>query len=151
MRPELHPHERSTVTNIDLRPMHVCAYVETTFDEALTSLEQAKGSSTLASLLHDLLEPDAGVVTVQLRGPETTADGSACLYLTWTTTDAAGRERQRDATLSVLVVRSGREPITELLVSTVAPPDAAGAVAADVNRFLDALSAKVMELRSARV
>jgi hypothetical protein len=119
-------------------PVSVCAYVNLSFEDVLAVLS-AKGER----LLHQSAEPGAGgrAVAVRVAGPTVVwSRRSATVPLSWRSTVEDDEIGSGGAELTALVVSSGANPMTELLVrawSTDGDFDQRREAASEARRYLD--------------
>jgi hypothetical protein len=118
------------------RPLGVCGYVERGLPEVVERLSAPGAATQVASALAPTLHAGAGDIVVDLRGPVLVSDRVAHLHLAW----AAADGRNGRFKLSVLAVRSGRDALTELLVSVPVDETTAVGTAVAARHFLDELA-----------
>ena len=121
------------------RPMSVPGYVEVAFEDVLDAFAQA---DTIAELLDAAVVgafPPGSIVRLRASAPEHLTKWSARVKLAWHFVDPRGHGFDGDATIQVLVLQSGNEPLTELLLTVTVDDQYATALADAVHRFLDEL------------
>jgi hypothetical protein len=123
------------------RALGVCGYVERPFPEVVDAFASPATTARIAAALGAML--DSEDLVVDLRGPVVVSARAARVYLTWDRPDRDGP--RGEATLSVLAVRSGREALTELLLSV--PADSEAAESSGAREFLDRLAAALPDER----
>lgn len=125
------------LTREERRSLRLCSYVELPFDAVVDQLGQAPVGDVFASSILAPLERDPGRLDLWADDVELVARGVARVRVSWKvpgTSDAA-----RTATVSVLAVRTGRDPLTELLLDVPVAPSAAARGALAARAFLTAL------------
>jgi hypothetical protein len=123
------------------RPMSVSGYVEAPFGEVMAELAGPRARRVLQTAIAAGLGFGEDQVSVEVRAPAVHSGGSAQVDLTWSGDDGAGRVRGGSATVTVLLVQSGEDAITELLVRTQVDTATAPRAAAAIHRCLDELGA----------
>src|SRR3954451_5475574 len=96
------------------RTMWVPGYVEIAFDDVLAAFAD---EPTIASLLDVAVLgafPPGSIVRLTASAPEQLTRGTARVKLAWNFIDPRGRSFDGDATIQILVVQSGSDPMTEL-------------------------------------
>jgi hypothetical protein len=126
----------------------VCDYVALPLDEVATLLSRAGSRDLLATALNAALEPDGPRVSVRISPIETIDRAAAHAHVMYQAIDPAVAEMHGDGTITMLVVRTGREALTELLVSVEVEEESARQAATVARRFLERLTA-LMEGRAA--
>jgi hypothetical protein len=128
-------------TSRQQRPMSVSGYVDAPFGDVMAELAGPRARRVLRAAIAAGLGFGEDQVDVDVRAPAVHAGGSAQVELTWSGDDGAGRVRGGSATVTVLLVQSGEDPVTELLVRTQVDTDTAPQAAAAIHRCLDELAA----------
>jgi hypothetical protein len=123
------------------RPMSVSGYVDAPFGEVMAELAGPRARRVLQAAIAAGLGFGEDQVSVEVRAPAVHSGGSAQVDLTWSGDDGAGRVRGGSATVTVLLVQSGEDAITELLVRTQVDTATAPQAAAAIHRCLDELGA----------
>lgn len=102
--------------------VHVSAYVDLALDAVFDRLASPSGAELLAAAIRAALG-DEGDVTVQAvaTDPVWVSASHARLPVTWSVTGASGSVTEGAATISLLMVQSGHDAITELLVIVPTP------------------------------
>ena len=128
---------------VAMRIMRVCDYVDLPLELVAAMLEAPDVDDMLAVALQSAVGADARDVTVRTNAPERLGDGVARIAATWQTIDSTGRESTGVGTLLALVVQSGREAVTELLVTVSVPMDVSPRAAGVARRFLAEVTASL--------
>lgn len=126
------------------RTMRVCDYVDLPFEEVTRQLARPGAIGLLAASLRAALGADAGSVTVRASSPEMVGHAVAQIKVRWQAVDHGGGEAHGSGTLTVLVVQSGRDAVTELLVTVPVADEVAGTAASVTHRFLGEVSARLV-------
>jgi hypothetical protein len=125
------------------RTMSVPGYVEVAFDDVLDAFSD---EATIAELLDAAVVdafPAGSIVQLQASPPALLTRWSARVKLAWRFVDPRGHPFEGEAAVQLLVLQSGNEPLTELLVTMRIDDVYATAVATAVHRFLDVLVARL--------
>ncbi|MET0729001.1 MAG: hypothetical protein ABWZ76_11960 [Acidimicrobiales bacterium] len=124
---------RSPTSSTTEGTVRLCANV----DRPLAALHDLFASPAVEGLLESSLrngiEADVSAVRVRVSEPVWISDCNVRMTVAWTATPVRGRERVGEAGLSLLVVQSGHEAITELLVTM--PLEDAHAAHTDLTRL----------------
>jgi hypothetical protein len=125
------------------RTVTVPGYVEVGFDDVVDAFARE-------ALIADLLDqatvdafPAGSIVRLQAGTPQTLTRTSARVKLTWQFIDPRSHPFEGDATIQLLVLQSGKDPLTELLLTVTIDDAYAHGVATAVRRFLDDLSTRL--------
>jgi hypothetical protein len=129
----------SARTSRQQRPMSVSGYVDAPFAEVMAELAGPRARQVLRAAIAAGLGFSEDQVEVEVRAPAVHSGGNAQVDLTWSGDDGAGRVRGGSATVTVLLVQSGENPVTELLVRTQVDTVTAPQAAAAIHRCLDEL------------
>ena len=102
---------------IDDRGVHVSAYVDLALGAVFDRLAPPKGAELLEAAIRAGFE-DEGELTVEVvaADPVWVSDSHARLSVTWSVAASSGSLTEGAATIALLMVQSGRDAITELLV-----------------------------------
>ena len=125
------------------RPMSVPGYVEVAFDDVLAVFANEQTIGGLLDVAVVDAFPPGSIVRLQASPPEHLTKWSARVKLAWQFIDGRGRPFDGDATIQILVLQSGNEPLTELLLTLTVDDQYAMAVADAVHRFLDELAGRL--------
>jgi hypothetical protein len=123
--------------------MTVSGYVHAPFEEVMAELRGPRSREVLRTAIAAGLGFASDVVDVEISAVERYAGGAARIELSWHGDDGAGRVRGGRVTVTVLVVQSGDDAVTELLVRTLVDTAAAAEAAAAIRRCLDELSERL--------
>jgi hypothetical protein len=124
------------------RQLRVCEYVDRSLPELMTALASDDIEKTLAQALAKAVAVDGDHVTVKTTPPVVISAINAELTVAWRV-DFGTFEREGSAKVDLLVVQSGQEPLTEVLVTTSVTDREAEAVASATHRFLDELTLRL--------
>ena len=118
--------------------IRMCSYVDRTFADLVEVLAQPG----LAGWLHTVAGAAIGdeAVTVVPGTLVRVSDTFAHLPLWWSAAGSDGGEREGRAAIDLIVVRSGSDPSTEVLMTLWDTDASARAVIAHSHRFLDGLT-----------
>ena len=119
------------------RTLHLCGYVNLSLEDVLGLFARPDMEELLASSLRKAMGSAGERMSLRASGAEQLSDATARLFVDWRTTDRDGRAYEGSATISLLVVQTGVDPITELLVALPVDEEVAPWVAAATRRFLD--------------
>ena len=123
--------------------MRVCDYVDLPFEVVTAMFEAPDIDDVLAVALRSAVGTDAREVTISTSPPQRLGDGVARVEATWRTVEATGRESAGHGSLLALVVQSGREAVTEILVTVAVPKDVSPRAAGVTRRFLAEVTASL--------
>ena len=124
------------------RSVHLSAYVDAALHDLLETFASPEAGALLEAAVAAALGVDAGDVSVSIGDPTAVSATTARVALTWRV-GAAGPERSGPATITLLLVQSGRSPLTELLVSIPVGGDVPAGIAGAARRFLDELITRI--------
>jgi hypothetical protein len=125
--------------------MSVCDYVDLPLDVITDLLARPDVDDLLADALGAALGPAGGVVTVHATAPESVGRDMARVHASWQACGTTGKSSAGTGTIVALVVQSGREAVTELLVTVpVADERSVRMSAAATHRFLDELAGRLI-------
>ena len=119
------------------RTLHLCDYVNLSLDDVIGLFARPDMEELLASSLRKAMGSAGERMSLRASGAEQLSDATARLFVDWRTTDRDGTPYAGSATISLLVVQTGADPITELLVALPVDQEVAPWVAAATRRFLD--------------
>lgn len=126
--------------------MSVCDYVDLPLDTVKDLFTDAGADALLNEALRAAFGIDGAVVSVHATPAEAVGRGMARVYATWEVTPPTGSPFSGSGTMIAVVVQSGREAQTELLVTIPVPDDVSTRQSAAVtHRFLDELTARLMK------
>ena len=123
--------------------LHICEYVNVSLFDVLDLLAQPGSEELLGAALRRAVGSAGEGLDLQASIAEQLSDTSARLFLEWRGTDRDGRELEGSARISLIVVQSGSEPITEVLAALQVDEDVATWVAAAARRFLGEVTAQL--------
>ncbi len=106
-------------SSIDDRGVHVSAYVDLALGAVFDRLAPPKGAELLEAAIRAGFEDEGeGELTVEVvaADPVWVSDSHARLSVTWSVAASSGSLTKGAATIALLMVQSGRDAITELLV-----------------------------------
>jgi hypothetical protein len=121
------------------RTVSVPGYVEIAFDDVIRAFAHEVMIAELLDAATVDAFPPGSIVRLQSSSPEVLTRSSARVRLAWEFIDPRSRPFTGDATIQLLVLQSGNEPLTELLVTTTIDDQYAHGVATAVHRFMDGL------------
>jgi len=124
------------------RNLQLSAYVDAALHDLLETFASPEAGALLEEAVEAALGVDAGAVSVSIGAPSAVSGTTARVAVTWRVA-AAGPERSGPATITLLLVQSGRSPLTELLVSIPVGGDVPDGIAGAARRFLDELVARI--------
>ena len=119
------------------RTLHLCGYVNLPLADVFDAFDRPGMQELLGASLRKAMGSAGERMSLRASGAEHLSDTTARLSVDWRTTDRQGAVYEGSATISLLVVQSGSDPITELLVALPVDEAAAAWVAAATRRFLD--------------
>ena len=114
---------------IDLRPpvtrtLRISAYVDRALDEVVEIFARPGIDAMLAAAVQTALGSADARATVHAAKPVWVTAGHASVAVTWRVVGRSGRANDGKASIALLMVQSGHDPMTELLVAlTVAGDD----------------------------
>ena len=132
------------------RTMSIPGYVEIAFEDVLGAFAD---EATIAALLDAAVVdafPPGSIVRLRASAPLHLTRWSARVKVVWNFVDPRGHAFDGDATIHLLVLQSGNEPLTELLLAMTIDDTYAHAVATAVHRFLDELVARLTRSSAGR-
>jgi hypothetical protein len=129
---------QDTVTTTT-RPMRVCGYIDRALPDLMAALASDGIEDTLARALAEAVAVDIDHVTVTTTQPVAISASTAEVTATWEVSFSRSR-RQGSAKVDLLMVQSGHEPVTEVLVTMSVIDGEAEAAASATHRFLDQLT-----------
>ena len=124
------------------RSVHLSAYADAALHDLLETFASPEAGALLEEAVSVALGVDAEAVTVSIGAPTAVSAAAATVAVTWRVATAGG-ERSGPATITLLLVQSGRSPLTELLVSIPVGGDVPDGIAGAVRRFLDELVTRI--------
>lgn len=119
------------------RTMRLADYVERGLAEVVAAFERPDVDEVLGSAMRAALALTDEPIAVRTTEPVFVAAGSAWVSVTWAYVDSVGSEHEASASLRMLVIQSGREPMTELLVTMTVDQARAAEIATVVHGLLD--------------
>lgn len=119
------------------RTMRVVGYVDLSLREVVALLARPDGDELLRTTLRATLRRQP-VVEFHVGRPTVVSDRSACVAVDW-----HGAEDGRTV-VQLVVVQSGAEPKTEVVLSLEVVDDTSRAVAAAAHHFLDELTDRLV-------
>jgi hypothetical protein len=125
------------------RTVTVPAYVEIAFAEVIRAFAHEEQIAELLDAATVYAFPPGSTVRLRSSPPEVLTRSSARVRLAWEFIDPRGRPFEGGATIQLLVLQSGNEPLTELLVTTTIDDRYAHGVAIAVHRFMDGLVSRL--------
>lgn len=125
------------------RSMSVTGYVDMAFDDVMRVFGDEE---TIDELLGAAVGTAFPGVRVHASAPEQIAARSARLKVAWARVDRQGPEDEGAVSIQLLVLQSGREPVTELLVTLAVDEVQAHSVAMGLHRALDELTIRLMKM-----
>lgn len=122
------------------RTMRLADYVERGLADVVAAFERPDVDGALAAAMRAALGLTEEPIAVRTTEPVYIAAGSALVSVSWSYVDPTGLEHQGCASLQMLVIQSGSEPMTELLVTMAVDQERATEVATVAHRLLDDLT-----------
>ena len=119
--------------------MSIPGYVEVAFDDVVGAFSRKDEITELLDAAVSGVFPPGSIVRLRASEPQHLSHWSARVKLAWQFVDPRGRPFGGDATVHLLVLQSGSDPMTELLLTMTVDDQYATAVAHAVHRFLDEL------------
>ena len=123
--------------------LHICEYVNVSLSDVLDLLAQPGSEELLGRALRRAVGSAGTGLDLHASVAEQLSDTSARLFLDWRGTDREGHDFAGSARISLLVVQSGSEAITEVLAALQVDDDVATWVAAAARRFLGEVTAQL--------
>lgn len=118
--------------------IHLSSYVPLPMDEVFDAFA---GWPNIDGLLTDAARravgEDGPYIPVHATEPVLVSDGHARVRVSWTVTTPRGRLAEGHAVVALLRVQSGRDPMTEVLMTVDVAESAAAEVAPVLHRVLD--------------
>lgn len=135
--------ETADPTTESHRPMRVSGYLEQPIGEVIMAFSRAGIDELVADALAGALGVDVVQIDVHSTNPVVISAGNADVHLRWRVTSESGEQRDGAATIGLLVVQSGQDPVTELLVALSVSDQDASPVSSSAHRFVDGLIARL--------
>ena len=120
--------------------MRLGAYVGLPLDDVIERFGRPDMDEVLTHTWAAALDGRSDRMDLRTSAPERLAANDARVKVRWELADQAGRTSEGSASIQLLVVQSGREPLTEVLATLTVGEDVARPVAGAVRRFLDLLT-----------
>jgi RimJ/RimL family protein N-acetyltransferase len=131
--------------------MRLTAYLELGLDDVLALFARPEIDEVLGSAIRAASGSTDARLTIDAAGPVRVSASNARVAATWRVLSHAGRVSEGSATVSLLMVQSGTQPVTELLVSLTVDDDQAVSAAAVAHRFLEEVSDRLSMLAASPV
>ena len=132
------PRTESPLTD---RGVRLSAYVDLALDAVFDRLAPPGGAELLISAIRAALGSTGGVtVEAAVAAPAWVSSSHASVPVTWSVTVPSGSVTEGAATISLLMVQSGHDAITELLVTVPTPDLRTGTSNAVLHRVLHELT-----------
>lgn len=122
--------------------VHVSAYVDLALGTVFERLAPPGGAELLVAAIQAALGNE-GDVTVEAAAPVWVSDCHARIPVTWSVTEPPGSVTEGAATISLLMVRSGHDAITELLAAVPTPDVRTGRSNAVLHEVLNELAIRL--------
>lgn len=126
--------------------MRLSAYLDLALDDVIDLFARPEIDELLGSAIRAASGSTNARVTMDASGPVRVSASNAWVAVTWRVISEAGHVSEGRARISFLMVQSGHEPMTELLVALTVGDEVAGPVAAVAHRFLDELTSRLSAL-----
>lgn len=115
------------------------AYIDLAMTDVVSFFTDPGADAVLAATIQDVLAPADELVSVHAEPTLWASSGNLRVAVDWRIRAPSGEVRDGKATISLLVVQSGDDPVTELLVSLPVHHERELTTAA-VRRILDGLT-----------
>lgn len=125
------------------RSVSVTGYVDMALDDVIRSFSDVDASERLLETAMAAAGSALPGLRLQASAPEQIAATSARIRVVWHLTGPGGAGQDGTASIDLLVLQSGHEPLTELLVTLVVDEARARGVAEALHRFLDELTTRL--------
>jgi hypothetical protein len=122
--------------------VRLAAYIDLPLREVLDRFSSDEVDELLSSAATSAME-GRGVVRMHASPPVWESASNVRIHLSWTTTGRSGRSLEDSGEISLLVVQSGREAITELLAVLPVTEETRRDVATTARHVLDELTVRV--------
>lgn len=111
------PVEKTDPSSAEVRVVHLSAYVDLPISAVLDRFAAPEFPDLLAASVLTALEAPGADVTARIEPPAWVSGLHARVPVSWRITGRSGRSVDANATVSLLVLRSGRDAITEILLA----------------------------------
>ncbi|MFZ6004008.1 MAG: hypothetical protein ACOYXM_08755 [Actinomycetota bacterium] len=118
------------------------AYIDLSMDDVVSFFTDPGADAVLAATIQDVLAAADELVSVHAEPTLWASSGNLRVAVCWRVRGPSGDVRDGTATISLLVVQSGDDPITELLVSLPVQHERE-LTTATVRRILDGLTSRL--------
>jgi hypothetical protein len=125
------------------RTLHLSSYVDRAFDDVVERFRRPGIDELLDSSIAVAVGGSQPGAVLRASSPQTVSHATARVPVDWRFSGAGGGIAEGAGVISLLVVQSGRDPVTEVLVTVAVPDEAAHRVAPVLRRFLDELAARL--------
>jgi hypothetical protein len=127
-----------------MRTIHLSAYVDLPLAEVLARFSDP----TIDDLLQEAMKAALGAVeesgvAAHVSLPRWESDVNARVAVSWHGPGESAQANLGEASIALLVVQSGRDAITELLVALPVPVAQASTISRNTHRFLDELTGRL--------
>ncbi len=126
--------------------MRLSAYLDLALDDVVALFARPEIDEILGSAIRAASGTTDARVTMDAAAPVRVSASNAWMPVTWRVTSQEGRVSEGKATIFLLMVQSGHEPVTELLAALTVGDEVAGPIAATAHRFLDELTDRLSAL-----
>ncbi|MGH9084058.1 MAG: hypothetical protein ACRDYW_01265 [Acidimicrobiales bacterium] len=134
------PAERREPTTTET--VRLAAYIDLPLRDVLDRFSSDEVDELLSSAATHAME-GRGVVRMHASAPVWESAANVRIHLSWTTTGRSGRSVEDSGEISLLVVQSGRQAITELLAILPVTEETRRPVAETARHVLDELTLRV--------
>jgi hypothetical protein len=128
----------------EIRALHLSAYVDRSLDAIMATFVAPEIDELLAGAVRAALEV-AGERSVETHAsaPEWVSSSHVRVPVSWRATRSSGQIAEGVATLSLLVVRTGHDAVTELLVTLPLSREAEDLAVTTMHRVVDEITARL--------
>lgn len=136
--------ERTESASSQDRSASLSAYVDLAIEDVVARFADPAIDELLTSTIRSALGLDAdGILSAHAESCLWVSSGNVRVTVTWRVQGPDGQPNEGTATISLLVVQSGHDAITELLVSLPVQDDSAGIATEAAHRILDELTRRL--------
>lgn len=138
------PTEKTDPSSTEVRVVHLSAYVDLPISAVLERFAAPEFPDLLAESVLTSLDAATGVsVNARIEPPAWVSGLHARVPVSWRITGRSGRSVDASATVSLLVLRSGRNAITEILLAVPFPAERVIADTEVAHRVLTELAGRL--------
>ena len=126
------------------RSLHLSGYVDRAFDAVVEVFRGSEIDELMTAALAAATGPAGGEIVLHGQQPEAVSVSTERVVVGWRLEGADGTTSEGMATISLLVVQSGHDPVTEVLLTLSVPDEGATWIAPALRRFLDELTGRLV-------